>query len=1542
MSLAMNDPSERELAIFSEARQLSADQRAAYLAQACTGDESLRRRVEELLQAGVEAGAFLELPAAILPGQGAPIRAPQVGGERAGDKIGHYKLLQQIGEGGCGVVYMAEQEEPVRRRVALKVIKLGMDTKQIIGRFEAERQALAMMDHPNIARVFDAGATATGRPYFVMELVRGIKINEYCDEHHLSTRERLELFILVCQAIQHAHQKGIIHRDIKPSNILVTINDGVPVPKVIDFGIAKATQGRLTDQTLFTAFEQFLGTPAYMSPEQAVMTSLDIDTRSDIYSLGVILYELLTGKTPFDTQELLRVGLDEMRRTIREREPPRPSNRLSTMLEAEATTTARLRRTEVPKLVSALKGDLDWIAMKCLEKDRGRRYETANGLARDIQRYLDHQPVLARPPGSWYLLTKALRRNRLAFSAAAAVAVAVLAGLGTSALMYLRERNERHKADELTRQAMASETRARNEAGRAEEALALSRRTLDASDLAQAVHFSSIGAHAEALPYLVRILKRTPANDAALTRLTTLLTYQSWLLPLVTVTQTNSIIDAEFSPDGERIVAGSWDQTARVWDAHTGVPITPPLGHQKALWTAKFSPDGKWVLTASQDNTARVWDSRTGEGLGIPLQHGGPVEHAEFSPDSTRVVTASRDTTAMVWDALTSQAVTPPLQHPDAVVWAKFSPDGRRVVTGSEKGTARIWDARTGTLLVGPIQHSSRVNAAEFSPDGKWLATASYDGTASVWDSQTGRLIAGPMRHSQHVLSARFSPDGNRIVTASWDKTARVWEASTGRALTDPLPHASTVNSAEFSPDGTRILSASEDGTAKIWDARTGRLLAVPSRQGGGLLSARFSPDGHRIVTGSRDSSAMIWDALDRRPLNLPFGHTSYVRSASFNRDGSQVVTSSEDNTARVWDVDHGRPVTPALKHEGIVNCARFSPNGEKVVTAAFDGAGRIFDARSGKTIAVLQHDAAVWDARFSPDAEWVVTASSDRTARVWNAKDGSPGIGPLMHDGEVLAAGFSPDGTRIVTTSTDNLARIWDARNGRLLAQCAGHTAKVVWAEFSSDGERIVTASYDRTARIWDAHNGLPLTSPLNHTDSVLFAQFSSDGKKIVTSSWDHNAQVWDTQTGRALTPRLTHGQSVFMARFSPDDRRILTTSDDFTARLWDAESGLPLSEPFEHGGLAWPGEFSPDGKRFVTGSGDGKVRVWDGAPSGQSCPAWVLLLAEAACGLSVGPNGDLAVSNLDRPAALRQVRQSLEAEPSNNDWTVWGRWFIAEPFRRTISPFSKITFRDYLSRRLEEGTPPSLQEIQALGAVAEAESVHREALAASRARWPNEPSRWQAALSGLLAILARQGKIVEAASIFNSVHQPEDPQNLVINGSFEFGRFVDNSGYKTMVLQPGSGDIAGWIVTGTPGLDLDWLMPQQGLEAQQGNRFLDLTGYHDHPPYDGVSQVIPTVVGREYKVSFAIGSDARWARNFLPAVAVEVTGDASRIFAVSAAGTNRWQTFEFSFTAASTNTTLTFTGANRETLSYIGLDNVRMTAVTNAEPGVPTQSGR
>src|SRR5437870_497323 len=408
-------------------------ERLAYVEGACAGNPELLQRVRELLHSHQESQGPLDAPP---PGLGGTVDLPRIT-EAPGTIIGPYKLLQQIGEGGMGTVFMAEQTQPVQRKVALKVIKPGMDSRQVIARFEAERQALAMMDHVNIARVFDAGATESGRPYFVMELVHGVPITKYCDDNRLTPRERLELFLPVCQAIQHAHQKGIIHRDIKPSNVMITLYDGKPVPKVIDFGVAKATEQRLTDRTLFTQYGTMVGTFEYMSPEQAEMSALGVDTRSDIFSLGVLLYELLTGSTPLSHKRVKEAAFGEILRMIKEEEAPKPSTRLSDSGEALASISVQ-RHMEPAKLAKLVRGELDWIVMKTLEKDRNRRYETASAFADDVRRYLNDETVLACPPSAMYRFHKFARRRKAALTIAALIALFLLLGTGALTMGYFR------------------------------------------------------------------------------------------------------------------------------------------------------------------------------------------------------------------------------------------------------------------------------------------------------------------------------------------------------------------------------------------------------------------------------------------------------------------------------------------------------------------------------------------------------------------------------------------------------------------------------------------------------------------------------------------------------------------------------------------------------------------------------------------------------------------------------------------------------------------------------------------------------------------------------------------------------------------------------------------------------------------------------------------------------------------------------------------------------------------------------------------------
>jgi serine/threonine protein kinase/Flp pilus assembly protein TadD len=466
----MNQTAERAKSLFLAALEIAdAPQRQAFLEAECAGDRNLQREVDELLRHFERVGSFMESPALELN-----TTVEEGTSKQPGTVIGPYKLLEQIGEGGMGLVFVAEQQQPVKRRVALKVIKPGMDTRQVIARFEAERQALAMMDHPHIAKVHDGGTTPEGRPYFVMELVKGLPITDYCDQQRRSTRQRLELFLDVCRAVQHAHQKGIIHRDLKPSNVLVEIHDVRPVVKVIDFGIAKATSGQLTDKTLYTEGAQLVGTPLYMSPEQAGLSSLDVDTRSDVYSLGVLLYELLTGTTPFESETLKRAGYDEMRRIIREDEPPKPSARLSTMQQAHLSTVAERRGLEPHKLSQQVRGELDWVVMKALEKDRNRRYESASALADDVQRYLADEPLLASPPSTLYRLKKLARRHRLALTAmsiAVLVLLLTVVGLAVGLVAVERERGRTAAEQDRTRAALEAESRRRQQARRALDAV---------------------------------------------------------------------------------------------------------------------------------------------------------------------------------------------------------------------------------------------------------------------------------------------------------------------------------------------------------------------------------------------------------------------------------------------------------------------------------------------------------------------------------------------------------------------------------------------------------------------------------------------------------------------------------------------------------------------------------------------------------------------------------------------------------------------------------------------------------------------------------------------------------------------------------------------------------------------------------------------------------------------------------------------------------------------------------------------------------------
>lgn len=1028
---------------------------------------------------------------------------------------GKYKLLEPIGEGGMGAVWMAQQIEPVKRLVALKLIKSGMDSKSVLIRFEAERQALAMMDHPNIARVLDVGATAAGRPFFVMELVKGTPITEFCDQRKLTPKQRLELFVPVCQAIQHAHQKGIIHRDIKPSNVLVALHDDRPVPKVIDFGVAKAIGTPLTDKTLHTAFEQVVGTPAYMSPEQATFNQLDIDTRSDVYSLGVMLYELLTGTTPIERERFKKAAILEMLRVVREEEPPRLSSRLSST-QARASIAA-VRGTEPAKLSKEFRGELDWIAMKALEKDRARRYETANALARDIQRYLADEVVEARPPSMGYRVTKFVRRYKGRVVAASLILLALIGGLVGTSFGIIESANQKvaNSLREQAEDARDGEKNARAEVERQREKLA-------AIEYGRTVQVAYQEWRDNNVAAAVSLLNSTDPKRRGwewhyVHRLchSDLLTLEGHM---------EGLSSALFSADGSRILTTSQDRTAKVWDAKSGAELSTMTmkGQTERLFSASFDADGSRIVTSGRpDHTAKIWDVKTGTVLQVLTGHSHDVVSAAFGADGSRVVTGSWDKTAKVWDAKTGANLVTLKGHSAGVVSVSFSADGLRVVTGSWDTTAKVWDAKSSADLLTLRGHTSIIDSASFSRDGLRVLTGSQDGTAKVWDAKTGVNLLTLKGHSSHVWSASFSVDGEQIVTSSLDGTARVWDAKSGAELLILRGHTSRVTSASFNSDGSRVVTGSDDKTAKVWDAKTGADLTHKGLTGL-VQTASFSADWSRVVTGHVDGTAQVSGVKAGAELLTLKGHTKIVHAASFSADGLRIVTGSADETAKVWDAKTGAELLTLKGNAGDVLCVRFDSDGSKVLTAHEGRIARLWDSRTGVELFILKgHTRMVWTATFSADGSRVITGSEDGTAKVWDAKTGADLLtlgthltNPGQLDG-VSAVAFSADGSRILTGSGDGVARMWDAKTGTELLTLRGHTEAVSSMSLSPDGSRLIIGTA-KSAKLWDVKTSVDLITLKDHSGYVGSVAFSADGSRVMTGCYDGMLIVRDSRPMR------------------------------------------------------------------------------------------------------------------------------------------------------------------------------------------------------------------------------------------------------------------------------------------------------------------------------------------------------------------------------------------------------------------------------------------
>ncbi len=1090
--------------------------REQLLEHECNGDDVLRGKVELLLEESTMVGDFLERPAVEDPTRGsARAEAMELPGEGPGDVMGPYRLIDLVGEGGGGSVYRAEQQDPVQRTVALKILKLGMDTRSIIRRFETERQALAVMDHPHIAKVLDAGASPDGRPYFVMDLVEGEPITGYCDTHSLPVKSRVALLIKVCRAVEHAHQKGIIHRDLKPSNILIVEQDGEAAPKVIDFGVAKAIDPFEEDRSL-TLNDTVIGTPAYMSPEQAERDRVDIDTRSDVYSLGVLLYELLTGYTPLDGGKVKEAGIDELRQALREAGSCRPSLKLRHSRVEDRPRIGLARGTSIGRLEIEVQGDLDWIVMKSLERDRSRRYGGASELAADMERYLQGLPVEASPPSTSDRLRKFARRHRTVVTAAALLLLMLIAGVIIStgqALRAIRAEREMREAHRQKSIAHASAMREREEAVRSE---ATARLHEYVADINVGYHAVEDGHIAKALSLLEGQLRSDPAGELRGFEWRYLASRCMGVPHRTLPRQGSPVSTLSFSPDGDLLAVGTRHEVL-VWDLSLDELKMSVPG---PATTVVFLSRGERLVVGNRSGVV-IYNCESGEVV-HELEEQGGGGAAILSPRGDVLATSGRGSVTL-WETGSWQPIR---RLPDVAGPLAFSPDGMTLATGSREGIV-LWSLGedhqvtlydSAVPLSGFFPGGTRIL---FSPDGATVLAPHVEKSElgvfylGTWDAVSGEelgvLPASPADegHSGMITSLSADWEGQVLASSSWDHSVRLWDLETRRLLRTLHGHRGEVWCTALSPHGGVVASGSKDGEVKIWPTS-----GAPEAEAivGQWKPLSFSRDSRYVGALNREGGVAIMNLETRKMI-----HQLEV-SSSDRRFPRYIVAFTDDLTA----------LAEALPEGGV----KMRKLGKKETVMTFASGSSRIDRLA-----------------LAPDSSTMVTVGWRDDLAWWDLTDTSEPIKRISGRQAV----FSADGGTLATVTRDGYSIIWDTatRRERLRIEHGGQSLGSSVA-VSPDGTILALTygidDFENTVSLWDTSTGEHLGTLPGHKQTIWSVAFSPDGRTLASSSADGTLRLWNVASQRELMSIDQGGSSLAHLRFSPDGTFLVAGTPPFS----------------------------------------------------------------------------------------------------------------------------------------------------------------------------------------------------------------------------------------------------------------------------------------------------------------------------------------------------------------------------------------------------------